>query len=125
MDGNIASLAQGQFASPGLQYSTYPYQVPDGHGALAAYYAASQQFAPQGWFGNVLGQGAQPIGGIGGGFGNPQFGGVPGGWGGQLANLIPISAGAGNLGGCYGGAQQLGSQGWLGNVIGQAGQTIG
>ena len=131
MDGNIASLAQGQFASPGLQYSTYPYQVPDGHGALAAYYAATQQFGPQGWFGNVLGQVAQPIGGIGATLGNPQLQGVPGGWGGQLANFVPSSAGGqgfpqtGLQMGYATPQQLLASQGWLGNFVGQAGQPLG
>jgi len=144
MDGNIASLAQGQFVSPGLQYSTYPYQVPDGHGALAAYYAANQQLAPQSWFVNPLAQGIQPIGG---GFGNPQFGGVLGGWGGQLPNYMPISATGqflsptvqpiggvfgqqtcaipGSLVGGYATPYQLGNQGCLGNFIGQVGQPIG
>src|SRR6266849_1147734 len=79
MDGNIASFTQGQCASPGLQYSTYPYQVPDGQGALAAYYAANQQLVPQGWLVNVLGQGVQPIGAaMSGAFGNPQIGSVSG-----------------------------------------------
>ena len=95
MDGNIA-LSQGQFASPGV-CSSYPYQVPNGYGALAAYYAGSPPWG-QGWSGNVLGQLAQPIGGIGflgqsgrpiglgvgGAFGIPQYGSNPGGWGGQL-----------------------------------------
>src|SRR5258708_39585699 len=93
MDGNIASFTQGQCASPGLQYSTYPYQVPDGQSALAAYYAANQQLVPQGWLVNVLGQGVQPIGAaMSGAFGNPQLGSVSGGLGGQLPNFIPFSA---------------------------------
>src|SRR5579862_773100 len=84
MDGNITSWSQGQFASPGILGSNYPYQVPDGWG--------------QGWSGNFFGQGAQPIGGIGfpgqlgrpiglgggGAFGIQQYGGYPGGSSGQL-----------------------------------------
>lgn len=146
MDANIATFAQGQCANPGLQYSSYPYQVPDGHGALAAYYAGLQsQMSPQGWFGNVLGQIGQPLGaGFGGTFSNPQFSNLPGGWGTQLQNLIPISPAvpgfhqiaqpvAGVLGqqACafpggfaagYAPQQPLASQGWLGSVLGQTGQ---
>ena len=89
MDGILASLAQGQFASPGLQYSTYPYQVPDGHGGSHAYYGAPQQYVPAGWFGNVPGQLGQSIGGgLGGQFGNPQLAGQQGG---QYGTLNPFA----------------------------------
>src|SRR5260221_13007665 len=75
MDGNIASLTQRSSATPGSQYSTYPYQVPDGQGALTSYYAANPQLAPQGWLANVLAQGFQPIcSAISGAFGIPQLG---------------------------------------------------
>lgn len=138
MDGNIATFAPGL---PGLQYSTYPYQVPNGHSALAAYCAASQPLFPQTGFGNVLGQMAPPIGGgIGGAFGNPQLGTIPGGWGGQLANFAQSfpqiaqpwyapygqqgCAVPGSLAAYYGIPQQLAPQPWLGSFLGQPGQPI-
>jgi len=109
MDANIATFAQGQQGQcaspglPGLQYSSYPYQVPDGFGA---YYGSTQQSIPQGWYGNVLGGSggqfgnlipnsgfgqqawaAQPIA-TGFGFGIPQGGGSIGGIGNQLSGFI-------------------------------------
>jgi len=83
MNGNITAWSQGQFASPGILGSSYLYQVPNGWG--------------QGWPGNIMGQTAQPIGGIdiygqssrpfgvggGGGYGALQYGGYPGGSSGQ------------------------------------------
>jgi len=112
MEGILASLAQG--GSPGLQYSTYPYQVPDGHGGTHAYYGGLQQYAPASWFGNVLGQIGQPIGGgFGGQFGNPQLAGLPGG---QYGNLNPFA---------YPMPQQLLGQGWPGTWFGSISQPTG
>ena len=128
MDGILASFAQGQCASPGLQYSTYPYLVPDGHSATTAYYGTPQQYAPLGWVGNVLSQFGQPPGVAGGVFGgqfanlNPFTGGI------QIPQWTqPIGLGFGqqtNMGWPSTIPQQLG-QGWLGNSMGPIPQPIG
>jgi hypothetical protein len=52
-----------------------------------------QQLAPQGFFGNLLGQVGQPLGGIiGGAFGNAGLGNTIGGIAGQLGRLLPFTA---------------------------------
>ncbi len=54
------------------------------------------QFAPQGWFGNLIGQVGRPLGGaIGGLFGNAGLGSTIGGVAGQLGSLLPFAAGPG------------------------------
>ncbi len=51
------------------------------------------QLAPQGWFGNILGQVGRPLGGaIGGIFGQSGLGGTIGGVAGQLGRLLPFGA---------------------------------
>ena len=91
MDSILASVAQGQCASPGLLYSAYPYQVPDGHAGSPTYLATAPQYVPAGGFGTVLGQFGQPLGvGFSGVLGNPQLGGVLGG---QYANPNPFTTG--------------------------------
>ena len=52
-----------------------------------------QQLSPQGWFGNLIGQIGQPLGGaIGGIFGQPHIGSQLGGYAGQLGRMLPFSA---------------------------------
>jgi hypothetical protein len=51
------------------------------------------QIAPQGWFGNLIGQVGQPLGGaIGGMFGNSQLGSNIGGVAGHLGRMLPFGA---------------------------------
>jgi subtilisin len=100
--------------------------MPDAPVALGLQPAAVQQgqLAPQGFFGNLLGQVGQPLGGaIGGLLGNQQLGGQIGGAVGQLGrflpfNLDPMTAAAA--------AAQQGqpTQGY-GNLFGQIGQPLG
>ena len=53
----------------------------------------AQQLAPQGWFGNLIGSVAQPLGGaIGGLFGHQGVGNTIGGVAGQLGRLLPFGA---------------------------------
>ena len=106
------------------------------------------QLAPQGFFGNLLGQLAGPAGqAFGGLFGQPQIGGQIGQAIGSLGHLLPFQAVPGisptpwasqpMYGGqpWYGGGQQgygggqLAPQGFFGNLLGQlagpAGQALG
>src|SRR5687767_9001484 len=70
------------------------------------------QLAPQGFFGNLLGSIAQPVGqAIGGAFGQPQLGGQIGQAAGGFAGLLPFQAGPGMVPG-YGGGQ-LAPQGFF------------
>lgn len=63
---------------------------------LTAAYAQQAQLAPQGFFGNLLGQIGQPLGGaIGSIFGNQQLGSQLGGAAGQLGRFLPFQAGPG------------------------------
>ncbi len=51
------------------------------------------QIAPQGWFGNLIGQVGQPLGGaIGGLFGNAGLGSSIGGVAGQIGRMLPFGA---------------------------------
>ncbi|MES2318226.1 MAG: hypothetical protein V4631_12120 [Pseudomonadota bacterium] len=51
------------------------------------------QIAPQGWFGNLIGQVGQPLGGaIGGLFGNSQLGSNIGNVAGQIGRMLPFGA---------------------------------
>jgi hypothetical protein len=93
-----------------------------------------QQFAPQGFFGDLLGSVAQPLGGaIGGMFGHQQLGNQLGGMGGQLAHLLPFSAqGPQGFGGQMGGQGQWGGQqgqfapqGFIGDMLGSVAQPLG
>ena len=55
--------------------------------------ALQNPLAPQGWFGNVLGQIGQPFGSaIGGIFGNPALGSSIGGIASQVGRYLPFSA---------------------------------
>jgi len=91
-----------------------------------------QQIAPQGFFGNLLGQIGQPLGGaIGGIFGQSGLGSQIGGAAGQLGRLLPFQQDPmqsyaqqqGQQG--QQGQQQLAPQGFVGNLIGQYGQPAG
>jgi hypothetical protein len=101
-----------------------------------------QQLAPQGLFGNLIGQLGQPLGGaIGGLFGQPNMGSQIGGIAGQLGRMLPFSADPmQQLQQQLQQLQQLqqqqsqpqqqqsqpySPQGWLGNLIGQVGQPLG
>jgi hypothetical protein len=54
--------------------------------------AQQPQLAPQGFFGNLLGQIGQPIGSaVGSLFGQPNLGGQIGGFAGQLGRFLPFS----------------------------------
>ena len=86
-----------------------------------------QQIAPQGFFGNLLGQIGQPLGGaIGGIFGQSGLGSQIGGAAGQLGRLLPFQQDPTQA---YAQQQaamsQLAPQGWIGNLIGQYGQPAG
>lgn len=67
--------------------------VPFSVDPLAAAYAQQAQLAPQGFFGNLLGQIGQPLGGaIGSIFGNQQLGSQLGGAAGQFGRFLPFQA---------------------------------
>jgi hypothetical protein len=92
---------------------------------------AQQQLAPQGFFGNLLGQVGQPLGGaIGGLFGNQGMGSQVGGAIGQLGKFLPFNVDP--LTAAYAqqaqqqlAQQQLAPQGFFGNLLGQVGQPLG
>jgi uncharacterized protein (DUF697 family) len=94
----------------------------------------AQQLAPQGWFGNLIGQVGRPLGTtIGSQFGHAGLGGTLGGIAGSLGKLLPFGADPvamaqaqqlqelqqAQL------AQQLAPQGWFGNLVGQVGRPLG
>ncbi|HEY0585415.1 MAG TPA: hypothetical protein VGD52_04740 [Pseudoduganella sp.] len=74
--------------------------LPFGADPVAAAYAQQlqqaqqqQQLSPQGWFGNLIGQVGQPLGGaIGGMFGQQGMGSTIGNVAGQLGRLLPFGA---------------------------------
>src|SRR5919201_712011 len=85
--------------------------------------APGGQLAPQGFFGNLLGQVGQPLGGaIGGLFGQSNLGGQIGGAVGSLGRFLPFStdpitaAYAQQL--AQQQQQQLAPQGFFGNLLG-------
>ena len=92
---------------------------------LTAAYAQQQQLAPQGFFGNLLGQVGAPLGGaIGSIFGNQQLGSQLGGAAGQLGRYLPFSVDP--LTAAYAQQQQqLAPQGFFGNLLGQLGAPLG
>src|SRR5262245_49488461 len=92
------------------------------------------QLAPQGWFGNLLGQVGQPLGGaIGGMFGNSQLGGGIGSAVGSLGRFLPFNVDPMTAAAYAQQAQyaqqpqqaQFAPQGWFGNLLGQVGQPLG
>jgi hypothetical protein len=70
--------------------------LPFGADPVTQAYAQGQQdaqLAPQGWFGNIIKNVAQPLGGaIGGAFGNAGLGNTIGGIAGQLGGMLPFGA---------------------------------
>jgi hypothetical protein len=91
---------------------------------------AQQQLAPQGFFGNLLGQVGQPLGGaIGGLFGNQGIGSQVGGALGQLGKFLPFNvdpmAAYAQQAQQQLAQQQLAPQGFFGNLLGQVGQPWG
>ncbi|WP_255755029.1 hypothetical protein [Massilia sp. erpn] len=105
--------------------------LPFGVDPVALAYAQQQQaqLAPQGFFGDVFGQLAQPIGSaIGGLVGHPALGGQIGGIAGQLGrSFIPFNADP--VAAAYAVQQaqqaQLAPQGFFGNLLGQIAQPVG
>jgi hypothetical protein len=93
-----------------------------------AYAQAQQaQLAPQGFFGNLLGQIAQPIGTtLGTTFGNTQLGTTAGGIASQLAKFLPFSVDPMTAAYAQQAQQaQLAPQGFVGNLLGQIAQPVG
>ena len=91
-------------------------------------YAQQQmgQIAPQGLFGNLIGQLGQPLGGaIGSLFGQPGIGNQIGGIAGQLGRMLPFQADPMQQAYAQQQMQQLAPQGLFGNLIGQLGQPLG
>ena len=104
---------------------------PQGYDPYAQYQQqAAAQLAPQGFFGNLLGQVGAPLGGaIGGHFGNRGLGQQIGGIAGQLGRLLPFEAGPQGYD-PYAQYQaqdagQLAPQGFFGNLLGQVGAPLG
>ncbi len=109
LGGQIGSIAS-QLGSM-LPFSADPMQQ-----------AYQQQLAPQGFFGNLLGQFGQPLANsIASTIGYPSLGGPIGGITSQLGRMLPFSADP--MQQAY--QQQLSPQGWVGNLIGQVGQPLG
>ena len=84
-------------------------------------YGQQQQFGPQGFLGNLIGQLGQPFANsIASTIGYPQLGAPLGGIASQLGRMLPFSADP---------MQQMqqgySPQGWIGNLIGQVGQPLG
>jgi hypothetical protein len=90
LGSQIGGLA-GQIGRSVLPFSVDP--IAAAYAQLAHQQALQQQFAPQGWFGNLIGQVGQPLGGaIGGMFGNAGLGSQIGGIAGQIGrNVLPFS----------------------------------
>jgi hypothetical protein len=84
LGGQIGGIA-GQLGQRFIPFNTDP---------VSAAYAQQAQLAPQGFFGNLLGTIAQPVGqAVGGLLGNSQLGGQIGNFAGQLGrSFIPFSA---------------------------------
>src|ERR1700730_18094192 len=76
---------------------------------------AAQQLAPQGFFGNLLGQVGAPLGSVvGSALGNQGLGQQIGSVAGQLGRFLPFEANP-----------QLAPQGFFGNLLGQVGAPLG
>src|SRR5438105_13129595 len=76
---------------------------------------ATQQLAPQGFFGNLLGQVGAPLGSVvGSALGNQGLGQQIGSVAGQLGRFLPFDAGP-----------QLAPQGFFGKPLGQVGAPLG
>ncbi len=85
-----------------------------------------QQLAPQGMFGNLIGQLGQPLGSaIGGLFGQSGLGSQIGGVAGQLGRMLPFQTDPMQQAWAQQQMAQLAPQGLFGNLIGQLGQPVG
>jgi hypothetical protein len=91
---------------------------------ITAAYVQQAQLAPQGFFGNLLGQLGQPLGtAIGSLVGQPNLGGQIGGIAGQLGGrFVPFSADP--VTAAYAQQAQLGHQGFYGLPLGLVGQQL-
>ena len=68
-----------------------PFSVDPATAAYGSYGGGYGTVAPAGWFGNLLGSIAQPVGGlIGGALGNRQLGTTIGGLAGQFGRMLPF-----------------------------------
>jgi len=97
------------------------------------------QLAPQGWFGNIIKNVAQPLGGaIGGAFGNAGLGNTIGGIAGQLGGMLPFAADPVSLAYAQQAQQEaqlqqlqqlqqqgLAPQGWFGNIVKSVARPLG
>jgi hypothetical protein len=124
LGSQIGGIA-GQLGRNVLPFSVDPITAAYAQQQLAQ---QQQQFAPQGFFGNLLGQVGQPLGGaIGGLFGNSGLGSQIGGIAGQLGrsvlpfNIDPMMAAYAH----QQAQQQFAPQGFFGNLLGQVGQPLG
>jgi hypothetical protein len=111
-----------------LPFEAGPYGGGGGGGGYGGGgYGGGQQLAPQGFFGDLIGSVAAPIGSaIGGAFGHGETGQAIGGLAGQAARWLPFSADPyGGGGGGYGGGQQLAPQGLVGDFLGAVGRPVG
>jgi hypothetical protein len=94
------------------------------------------QLAPQGWFGNIIKNVAQPLGGaIGGAFGNAGLGNTIGGIASQLGGMLPFAADPVQQAYAQQAAQLqqlqqlqaqgLAPQGWFGNIVKSVARPLG
>ena len=136
------AYAQQQQQQQQQQLQQLQQQAQQAQQAQVAQQLAQQgQLAPQGWFGNLIGHVAQPLGGaLGGLFGNAGLGNTIGGVAGQIGRMLPFSADPvsaayaqqqqlqqlqqAQLAQQLGQQGQLAPQGWLGNLIGNIAQPI-
>ena len=111
--------------------AAYAQQLAQQQAQQLAQQQGQQQLAPQGFFGNLLGQIGQPLGSaIGGIFGQSGLGGTIGGAAGQLGRLLPFQVDPMTAAYSQQIAQQqaqqhLAPQGFFGNLLGQIGQPLG
>ena len=142
LGGPLGGWIGGRFGNQGLGQQIggiagqlgrlLPFEAgPQGYDPYAQYQQqAAAQLAPQGFFGDLLGQVGAPLGGaIGGRFGNRGLGQQIGGIAGQLGRLLPFEAGPQGYD-PYAQYQaqdagQLAPQGFFGNLLGQVGAPLG
>ncbi len=91
----VAQIQQQQLVQQLQQQQQQQLAQQLAHAQLAQQLQAQQgqqgQFAPQGWFGNLIGQIGQPLGSaIGGIFGNAGLGGTIGNVAGQIGRILPF-----------------------------------
>ena len=90
--------AQQQMVQQQLQQQQLQQQLQEQQQLQQLQQLQGGQLAPQGWFGNLIGQVGRPLGGaIGGMFGNAGLGSTIGGVAGQLGSLLPFDASPGAI----------------------------